>query len=204
MQMKSLFAIKFTSIFCAVTLLFSACEDGEDGHIGANADQYDEMTKYGSITLIFSGKAPDGGTILDTIAYRYCPRLWNSTVSSSPNSPNTHINIERMQTIGDVTNDLPPKANLYLRSVNKAGVATVDEMSLELIAQITTSTNQRILFDPWERIEIPVTDVTEYNYNVATGEVKTRFTVKVPAAKSPTDNELTIAGEVGAIVLETY
>ena len=202
--MKSLFAIKFTLIFCAVTLLFSACEDGEDGHIGANADQYDEMTKYGSITLIVSGKGSDGSPILDTVAYRYCPRLWNSTVSSSPNSPNTYISIERMQTIGDVTNDLPPEADLYLRSVNKAGVETLDDMSLELIAQITSSTNQLILFNPWDRLEIPVTDVTEYNYNAATGEVKTRFTLKIPAAKNPTSNELTIAGEVDAIVLETY
>lgn len=202
--MKSLFAIKFTLIFCAVTLLFSACEDGEDGHIGANSDQYDEMTKYGSITLIFSGKGSDGSPILDTVAYRYCPRLWNSTVSSSPNSPNTYISIERMQTIGDVTNDLPPEADLYLRSVNKAGVETLDDMSLELIAQITSSTNQLILFNPWDRLEIPVTDVTEYNYNAATGEVKTRFTLKIPAAKNPTSNELTIAGEVDAIVLETY
>lgn len=199
--MKSFFAIKIMMTCCALAFLFSACEDGEDGLNGNNAEQYDELTKYGSVTLTFSGKTGDDAAILDTVAFPYALSPAFSTMMTDGES--TTFNVSRLETMEDgVDGDLTPNFYLFAHS---SGSNKPDFAVFRLYTRIITANNQHILLPFADGgIEIPSSGISNYSYDAASGKLKFNFTVTIPAEENYTTNDLAITGVVDVIVFEEY
>lgn len=192
----------YNIILVASMFAILSCEDGEDGRPGTNANRYDELTRYGKFTFTFSGKMPDGSALLDTVVFPY---LHSPVFSStSTHNGNQYFYMGRTETVSDLANAVPP--NAFITTMQPGGKNTLESTSLSLNTQLTTASRQHLLYvaDGSGKLSIPNTAIQDFSYDAATGKLKFKFNITVPADKNPTQNPLNISGVVDAVVYEIY
>jgi hypothetical protein len=213
--------LTFGLIFTMATsgLLFTACEgeDGEPGAIGDKGDKgdtgdtgangvgFDEATQYGNVVVRYKGTRIDDVAFDQTVDFKFSPigpdvtytsSVWeyeseggetetdfditryNSAIISPSEGSNSYIDIDydRYSNGGD-----------YLQFNTYVAIISSDRKFFRL--------NQYFGLDASEA-------VTEYNFNSATGELKFKFHVLVPANDeyNRTGHEIDITADVNVKV----
>jgi hypothetical protein len=182
-----------TLLLVASGLLYTGCVD--DGEDGLNGKDFNETSKYGTVTMTFSGKRPDGVAFTETVLFPY-----TSTVSSdgsaitSINTNGTQFSITRYEAAPD--DDNTPYIHLY-SVLSGEKLLTSD---LNFMAVITTSDLKyfQIITYPYNAMEHlgKNTPATGFSYNEATGALKYKLSGTIPAKSNSTGYDLTIAVDV--------
>jgi hypothetical protein len=220
-------AAKFILVACLGAMVFSCTpEDGKDGITGpagangtngtngSNGVGFEEMLKYGAITVTTSGMTPSkiafeqtnifkfanvnasGSKVLKGANYLrfYLSRSLDvQTDRGGASGFNLELNIEN---IGDA-NERKDFRNYF----SGLQIKTANSSFYTLYGQFT---NKYESYDPNDNYNNQIKDLkTEgYSYDAATGKLKFSFSYTVAADKNNTGNILTVKGQVDVIVLE--
>ncbi|WP_298539472.1 hypothetical protein [uncultured Aquimarina sp.] len=207
-------------LFCTLGIFCSSCEEGENGldgidgidgvngSDGENGVGFDELSKFGAITLNLEGTRPDGVPFTKTDVFKF-------------------IGVEDIDFENTVFTD-PDTSLLEFDTVRF--LSTPDEefqgSEVEVFAEVTNpgEQNQEILIfigitdyaiigddlsffrfdDSFETDDTGVSNVsiTNFNFNNETNAFTISFSFDVDAANNSTGNDLSVSGEVDVIVFE--
>ncbi len=207
-------------LLCTLGIFFSNCEDGEngldgidgidgvDGTDGENGVGFDELSKFGAITLNLEGTRPDGVPFTKTDTFKF-------------------IGVEDVDFLNTVFID-PENALLEFDAVRF--LSTPDEefqgSEVEVFAEVTNpgEQNQEILIfigiadyaiigddltffrfdDSFETDDAGVSNVsiTNFNFNNETNAFTISFSFDIDADNNSTGNDLSVSAEVDVIVFE--
>ncbi|WP_282087306.1 hypothetical protein [Aquimarina algiphila] len=216
-----------TIVICALGLLSANCEDGDigpagqdgivgidgvdgtDGISGTNGQNgvgFDELTKFGSITLTLEGTRPDNIPFTKTDEFKF----------TSVEDIDRDNNVE----IGENTLDFKIERNLsvpdsdFVGSRIKIFLEFTDPGEVDEIIEFELSVDDyTMIFDDLtyfgfngdfnnNRTEITNFSVTNFSFINETNTVTFSFSFDVDAANNDTGNDLAISGEVNVIVVE--
>ncbi|TSE04639.1 MULTISPECIES: hypothetical protein [Aquimarina] len=216
-----------TIVICALGLLSANCEDGDigpagqdgivgidgvdgtdgiNGTNGQNGVGFDELTKFGSITLTLEGTRPDNIPFTKTDEFKF----------TSVEDIDRDNNVE----IGENTLDFKIERNLsvpdsdFVGSRIKIFLEFTDPGEVDEIIEFELSVDDyTMIFDDLtyfgfngdfnnNRTEITNFSVTNFNFINETNTVTFSFSFDVDAANNDTGNDLAISGEVNVIVVE--
>lgn len=219
LSMKKL--IKFGLIFtmAATGFVFTACQDGEPGptgtqgekgekgdvgDTGANGDGYDELTPYGNIVVRYKGTRTDDVAFDKTIDFKFSPvgpdvsdfsRVWEWEEGSTGRT----FQAERYSS--------PAVVNGYGTN-NYAGFWFPRPDDQEEDYEIYVYSYTSILSDDMKFFALDLGQyfsvaetITDYSFTSATGELKFKFHVVIPANQNETNHELDIAADVNVKVV---
>ncbi len=207
-------------LFCILGIFCSSCEDGENGldgidgidgvngSDGENGVGFNELSKFGAITMNLEGTRPDGVPFTKTDVFKF-------------------IGVEDIDFENTVFTD-PDTSLLEFDTVRF--LSTPDEefqgSEVEVFAEVTNpgEQNQEILIfigitdyaiigddlsffrfdDSFETDDTGVSNVsiTNFNFNNETNAFTISFSFDVDAANNSTGNDLSVSGEVDVIVFE--
>ncbi|WP_271767809.1 hypothetical protein [Aquimarina algiphila] len=216
-----------TIVICALGLLSANCEDGDigpagqdgivgidgvdgtdgiNGTNGQNGVGFDELTKFGSITLTLEGTRPDNIPFTKTDEFKF------TSVEDIDRDNNVEIGentldfkIERNLSVPD-SDFVGSRIKIFLEFTNPGEVDEIIEFELSV-------DDYTMIFDDLtyfgfngdfnnNRTEITNFSVTNFNFINETNTVTFSFSFDVDAANNDTGNDLAISGEVNVIVVE--
>ncbi|WP_271784221.1 hypothetical protein [Aquimarina algiphila] len=216
-----------TIVICALGLLSANCEDGDigpagqdgivgidgvdgtdgiNGTNGQNGVGFDELTKFGSITLTLEGTRPDNIPFTKTDEFKFTSvedidRDNNVEIGEN----NLDFKIERNLSVPD-SDFVGSRIKIFLEFTDPGEVDEIIEFELSV-------DDYTMIFDDLtyfgfngdfnnNRTEITNFSVTNFNFINETNTVTFSFSFDVDAANNDTGNDLAISGEVNVIVVE--
>ena len=218
--------IKLGLIFTIATsgIIFTACEDGEPGVAGTQGEKgatgdtgengengvgYNEATQYGNIVVQYKGTRVDNAPFDKTINFRYSvsgPDIESTSTVWDYNNDETDLefNIKRYSSV--VTSDNSEggsnsSVNFNLRQFNDGERESYISI-YNNVAIISDDFKFFVLYSNDNQFSISET-VSDYSFNSATGELKFKFQVTLPAGENPTNHELKITADVNVKVIES-
>ncbi|TYP76047.1 collagen-like protein [Aquimarina intermedia] len=182
--------------------------NGENGVNGENGEGFDDLVKYGNITVSLEGNRPDGEAFIKEEDFRFTAvegsdiQGFNSIVKN-PSSFNFSV-VRFLSAPDDVFQESWAEINL---TVNNPGEATESlDLDFQLLnyAVITEDNKYFTMSDFFSETSTGVTNftVSDYAFNEETNNLTLTYSLDVAAANNDTGNDLSISGTVDVIVLE--
>ncbi|RIV42957.1 hypothetical protein [Flagellimonas pelagia] len=180
--------------------------NGEDGQNGSNGVGYDELAKYGQITVDMEGVRPDGEAYQDSAIYRYTaveastiPKF--NSVSVSDNI--TSFKIRRFLS----TPDEPLQTSFFQldMEIQDLGGASQQFGFLHLYTLGYTVIGQDHKFfylDGEDFVLIDDSIIQDFDFDDTSNHLTYNFSVTLPAGQNSSGNEVTFSGTVDVTVLE--
>ncbi|WP_438710151.1 hypothetical protein ACSTS3_13415 [Aquimarina muelleri] len=179
-------------------------ENGINGENGVNGVGFEELTKYGAVTLNISG------TRSDNVDFTHAGELKFTHNESGNNDvefndPNVNYSVVRFVNSPDSHDNSSVRLNL---TVNDAGLSTQN------FGFFVNFNGYSIISDDLKYFEISAGyadsntsvsnfSITEYSFDEMTNNLKYTFTMTVAGANNITGNDMIISGTVDVIVLES-
>ncbi|WP_108869671.1 collagen-like protein [Aquimarina aquimarini] len=177
--------------------------NGENGTDGENGVGFDELTKYGKITLDIAGTRSDNVAFTHTDELKF---IHNDAGNNDVfyNDPNMGFSVTRFVNSPDSHEDSSVRLSL---SVNDVGLPTqnfefnvrFDDYSV--ISDDLKYFNINSTFDQ-SNMGVSNATITDYSFDETTNNLRCTFTMTVAGANNITGNDMTISGTVDVIVLE--
>ncbi|MBL3657001.1 hypothetical protein [Fulvivirga sediminis] len=176
--------------------------DGVDGVDGKDGVGFDEIAKYGGFMTYLDGIRPDDIAFKDTSNFKFVPIEYLSdrnivTISGTRYS----FNLQRFISAPD---DVYQQAYSDLSlTVESGATPTFSNFSISISKDIVTPDFK--VFDMSNTFSSSnYTDlvIDNYSYTPSTGSLKFTFSFNVAGTSNATDNDLSVSGEVDAIVLQ--
>ncbi len=182
--------------------------NGTDGTNGENGIGFDELTKYGSITLTLNGKRPDGIPFTDTATFKFAPAQAPYNIFYVPSLGPASIFFDTYRFLGPPGDTYHAGIRIKLK-VNDPGAASqvFEEFAL-FIANYPVISDDLKYFEitnGFESDNVAVfsnLNITNYSFNEETNHLIFSFSFDVAAAGNSTGNDLTVSGEVDIILFE--
>lgn len=186
--------------------------DGVDGTNGANGIDgqngvgFDELTKFGSITLTLEGTRPDDVSFSITDEFKFTAVEdidFNNEVRFVENR--IDFNIERTLSVPD--DDFQgSEIEINLDITNQGETDETIEFILDIdnYVMIFDDLSYLGLDNSFEKDEVGITNfsMSDFSFNDETNEVSFSFSFNVDATNNDTGHDLSISGEVNAILVE--
>ncbi len=180
--------------------------NGANGTDGENGAGFDELTKFGSITLTLNGTRPDNEPFINTAIFKFTPiEISNNTFF-----------VKDELTIFDVSRFLSVPDDAFQRTlafidfgVNNSGTPEqkIDSFILNIENYSVISDDLKYFeidekFNIFKDKAISNISITNYSFNEETNHLIFSFSFDVAAAENDTGNDLSVSGEVDVILLK--
>ncbi len=180
--------------------------DGANGINGQNGVAFDELAKFGGITLTLEGTRPDNVPFTKTDVFKFTGVEdidFDNDVEIEENS----IEFSITRTLSAPDNDfLGSEMNVFVVFTNpgEANETIEFEFFVEDYTMIFDDLTYFGFSGDFTNDQTGVTNfnITNFNFNNQTNAVTFSFSFTVDAANNDTGNDLTISGEVDVIVVE--
>ncbi len=180
--------------------------NGQNGTNGQNGVGFDELAKFGSITLTLEGTRPDNIPFTKTDEFKFTAvedidRFNNVAIEEN----SLEFSIER--TLSAPDDDFQgSEIEIFLVLTNPGEANETIEFDL-FVDDYTMIFDDLTYFgfrDDFTNDQIGVTNfsITNFNFNNETNAVTFSFSFNVDAANNDTGHDLTISGEVDVVVVE--
>lgn len=214
--MKNFNFIYRTFLICSFGILLSNCEDGDigpagedgihgvdanDGTDGTNGIGFEDLVKYGSITLTLEGTRPDDITFSKALEFKYTPNVYDSRVYIEDtdfeyytkrhldSSPDSYVSIDyTIQNNGEETEEVN-----FTLNINNFSIISDDLTYFEISNGKGYRNNG---------LGISNFSITNYSYNEETNNLVYSFSFDVAGDNNNTGNALKVSGEVNTILLK--
>ncbi|WP_308993105.1 hypothetical protein QLS71_008750 [Mariniflexile litorale] len=176
--------------------------DGENGINGENGVGFDELVKYGSITINVAGTRPDDVAFTQEHEFRFIP---NYSGSNDVSFEDSDIEFDVTRFINTPDADSNNSIYAYL-GVEDAGLETQSfYFEIEFNGFSIVSDDLKY-FQLWgyyssENSDVTNFSITNYSFNDTTNNLTYSFTMDIEEDVA-TGNDLTVSGTVNVIVLE--
>lgn len=215
-------------LICMLGVFLSNCEDGEigpagkdgidgtdgtngvDGGNGENGEGFDELAKYGNIQLTLTGKRQDDVAINNTSSFKFIATDPSMNIVTKQDEE-TRFNIARFIS---APGDRFESAILFGITVSNPGEENqiISNMTLEIynhhilaedLGYFNFTQEYEIPLPMGDRKDISNLSISDYSFNEETNNLKLSFSFDVSGPNNPTGNDITIAGEIDAIVFNS-
>ncbi|MEW7288911.1 hypothetical protein [Aquimarina sp. 2304DJ70-9] len=182
--------------------------NGSDGSDGENGVGFDELTKFGGITLTFEGTRPDDVAFTDIAEFKFTSTNAGSNTFYTEDNY-IEFDANRFISIPSQDNDDTPSVNLYLEVSNPGEESEEIDFNIYLndyniiSEDLTYFTIDGSYSNGDGKGEVLNFSMSNYNFNEETNTLAFSFSFDVAAANNNTGNDLSISGEVNVIVLKS-
>ncbi|QKX07568.1 collagen-like protein [Aquimarina sp. TRL1] len=183
--------------------------DGANGADGTNGEGFDELVKYGNITIMLDGTRPDNIVFKDTTSFRftsvldYGERPYNNLfrTENADKTNNYEFGVRRFLTAPDDTYQY--SISDIVLNVNRVGEADQSfDFKLSLSYYVVSNDNKYFEINNYFDSEITNLEITNYSFDETTNNLKFSFAFDVAAVDNSTRNDLKVSGVVDVFVLE--
>ncbi|WP_025740571.1 hypothetical protein [Aquimarina pacifica] len=216
-----------TIILCCLALFFLNCEgedgtdgtssfgasgingidgtNGVDGVDGENSASYEELTQYGSISILIEGKRPDGVDFSKTEEFKFSTLLAENISTLTTNDNNYTFDLTRFLTHEeDFAGD--PGCEIFLTINNFGETTETFELDVGLWNYLVVSSDYKyfIINDAFlnNGDGISNIEITDYSFDDETNQLIFSFSLQIAGDNNDTENDLFLSGEVDVIVFE--
>ncbi|WP_299242244.1 hypothetical protein [uncultured Aquimarina sp.] len=200
-------------LVCCFGLLLSSCEvedgatgidgvNGIDGIDGTDGLGFDEITRFGSITVTLEGTRPDNQSFTDSETFRFgalSPDFLTEGNTVTPNESGLQFNVRRFLSAPD--DAFQSASTIFQLLVTNPGEANqIVDFDLQIFNYAVVS--EDLTFFDVTSSSVSNADVTDFNFNNETNTLTFSFTADIPAELNTTSNDISVSGEVDVIVLK--
>ncbi len=207
-------------LLCTLGIFFSNCEDGEngldgidgvngtDGTDGENGVGFDELSKFGAITLSLEGTRPDGVAFTKTDIFKFIGLedvdFLNTVFIDTDNSL---LEFDVVRFLSTPDNEFQGSDLEVFVEVTNPGEQNQDILIFTDIIDYAIIGDDLSFFefsDSFETDDAGVSNVsiTNFNFNNETNAFTISFSFDVDAASNSTGNDLSVSVEIDVIVFE--
>lgn len=194
-------------LLCFSFVVLSSCSV-DDGKDGLNGVGFEELTKFGSIKMTFSGTRPDNVAFTNTTEFKFSSvegSDYSTSNSVQSNGDNLTFTVLRYLSSPD---DVFQESTVSFRlNVTDAGLQTqslaLNSFRIDNFAIIGDDLRYFTLSDIYDTSSTSANlQISNYSFNDTTNKLEFTFSFNVPASNNDSGNDMTVKGEVSVIVLE--
>ncbi|NHN24676.1 hypothetical protein FIA58_003220 [Flavobacterium jejuense] len=194
-------------LLCFSMVVLSSCSV-DDGKDGLNGVGFDELTKFGSVKMTFSGTRPDDVIFTNTSDFKFTSvegSDYNNSNSVQSNGDDLAFTVLRFLSSPD---DVYQESTVSFRlNVTDAGLETqslaLNSFRIENFAVIGDDLKYFVLSDSYNTTSTSANfQILNYSFNDETNKLEFTFSFDVPASDNDSGNDMTVKGEVSVVVLE--
>ncbi|MEX0315510.1 MAG: hypothetical protein AB3N18_15135 [Allomuricauda sp.] len=187
--------------------------DGTDGTDGENGVGFDELTKYGHLTMVLEGTRPDGVEFRDSTAFKFTPMdggglpYVNGLTVTEGEITNHRFDIQRFLSSPDdfYQENYLAFNNLSIVDLGGDNEEIVDvALNIESYAVIGEDNKYFVIDDYFFPDSEGVSDfeITDIAFDAETNHLTFSYTLNVNADNNDSGNDLSISGTADVYVLE--